>query len=469
MAETNNANQTAPSWLEQRPVLFELFFPALVTVLGFQSLRVLVPGLTWVLGDRFSLGAPILGLVALAIFATTFLAGNICRLIGTGGCVRLSVFALCASRLLLQTWWQEPVINLALAAISTISFVIFIPAYFERSRSEPGARGFYLALGLLLGLSIDTGLHGVYETYDMAWQNDAWSLIITASVIAAIMLLMLKGRRFINTNQACLPLSWGAGLPLLAIGPFIFLQLQIFQNIARLTTLTGWQLPLAFGWIMLANVLGLTLATRIVSNIGNHRGLLALLLSLVLLVSCLLPETAGIMSALYLITGQAAICAIITLIIINSSQQGIATGQKPYRASVVALGAGMLIMVILILVFYATYQINLPFNTAMLEPLSAFVIVACLAPVCQPCKWRLPFDQRAWLATATSIILLSLSFASMAFWQKPANNQDTGQHVKIMSYNLHNGFNTRGHLDLEALAKNIETHQPDIIAGKRAG
>lgn len=34
----------------------------------------------------------------------------------------------------------------------------------------------------------------------------------------------------------------------------------------------------------------------------------------------------------------------------------------------------------------------------------------------------------------------------------------------MMTYDLHNGFNTRGALDLEALARTIETQKPDVVA-----
>lgn len=33
-----------------------------------------------------------------------------------------------------------------------------------------------------------------------------------------------------------------------------------------------------------------------------------------------------------------------------------------------------------------------------------------------------------------------------------------------MTYNLHNGFNTDGNLDMEALARVIEENHPDIVA-----
>ena len=72
------------SWLTDRPILTEILIPALTVMFGLQLLRVLVPGLTWILGDRLSLGVGYLGGVALLIFMTAFLAGGLRRLLGEG-------------------------------------------------------------------------------------------------------------------------------------------------------------------------------------------------------------------------------------------------------------------------------------------------------------------------------------------------------------------------------------------------
>jgi len=62
------SNQSSvASWLAGRPILIEVLVPALTVMFGLQVLRVLVPGLTWILGDRLSLGAAYLGGVALEV------------------------------------------------------------------------------------------------------------------------------------------------------------------------------------------------------------------------------------------------------------------------------------------------------------------------------------------------------------------------------------------------------------------
>ena len=70
-----SSQNAVASWLADRPILTEILVPALTVMFGLQVLRVLVPGLTWILGDRLILGAGYLGGVALLIFMTAFLGG----------------------------------------------------------------------------------------------------------------------------------------------------------------------------------------------------------------------------------------------------------------------------------------------------------------------------------------------------------------------------------------------------------
>jgi endonuclease/exonuclease/phosphatase family metal-dependent hydrolase len=62
-------------------------------------------------------------------------------------------------------------------------------------------------------------------------------------------------------------------------------------------------------------------------------------------------------------------------------------------------------------------------------------------------------------------LLLLAPFGLLLAWQcpetvTPAPDNTT---VRVMDYNLHNGFNTDGRLDMEALARVIEENNPDVI------
>jgi hypothetical protein len=59
--------------------------PALVTVLGLQSLRVFFPSLAWYLRDTLGIGSVTLGAVAFATFFLGFLAPLVRRAFGSRG------------------------------------------------------------------------------------------------------------------------------------------------------------------------------------------------------------------------------------------------------------------------------------------------------------------------------------------------------------------------------------------------
>jgi endonuclease/exonuclease/phosphatase family metal-dependent hydrolase len=57
----------------------------------------------------------------------------------------------------------------------------------------------------------------------------------------------------------------------------------------------------------------------------------------------------------------------------------------------------------------------------------------------------------------------------LANWHDPKPVVGKGFPVRVMTYNLHNGFNTDGRLDPEALAKTIEQANPDIVGLEEVG
>jgi endonuclease/exonuclease/phosphatase family metal-dependent hydrolase len=61
-------------------------------------------------------------------------------------------------------------------------------------------------------------------------------------------------------------------------------------------------------------------------------------------------------------------------------------------------------------------------------------------------------------------VLLIAPVISFIGWHNVEAVGSDSDTLKVMTYNLHNGFNTRGELELEALATVIEENGPDIVA-----
>ena len=398
-------------------------------------------------------------------FSTAFLAAALHRLLGTRIMLIATAGGLGALRLALQVWSGDPLVDFVLASGAVILFVLFLPAYLGYVRGRREASHSF-ALALLLGLSVYLTLHGAYVTYDLSWDGRIATFLVVA-VLAVLQWTFLWGllartgsaasnRDGGNPNED----SWSQVLPWLGIGPFFFLQLLVFQGLARLVTLTEWSFPLAYAWILFSHALGVA-AGLWTSKRGRRTGLpLALIAGAVLVAVLATPPGGGVSSAVLLLVGQVA--AAVLLVIVVVGQEGSNTSPGMARTTVVH-GLGMVLFVGLVFGYYAVYDLDLPYGNAWLPPLAGVLLGVCglaSAPLLPRERSRL---QVSWLPAQLSLLLVVVSLVWSLTWESPEPVAGTGYPVRIMTYNLHNGFDTDGNLDMEAIARVIEDQRPDIV------
>ena len=94
---------------------------------------------------------------------------------------------------------------------------------------------------------------------------------------------------------------------------------------------------------------------------------------------------------------------------------------------------------------------------------AAFVAVAgvyatrLLAGVRKEARWE-------WTPARAAAVLLLLPLGYSLAWDEPEAVPGDGLPVRVMAYNIHQGFDTSGRLGMEALAQVIEAEAPDIVA-----
>jgi len=455
-------------WLAERHLLTELGLLALTALFGIQMLRVLVPGLVWVLGDRIGLGTIQVEAIALLIFLTAFLAEPLRRLLGNRSIIIAAAGGLGLLRLSMQIWWSEPLVNLILAMVGTMFFMLFLPSYLREVQLHGRFSSGHLALGLLAGLLLDTALHGTFGTYDISWQVDLLPVLLTLFLVLIQWIILTNMALARNVGVAETPVSTVDRGPVmksltwLAIGPFLFLQLIIFQNMARVAVLTDWPLPMAFGWTLLAQLVGLAAAAWVLSKTPQTLWPLALFSGLGLVAILAIPHPqAAVLTALLLLVGQVLLSLLIVLVFIGI---GVGIRGMSFSRITVANGLGMLLLLLFLLGYYAVYYLNLPYNNTILEPVAALIIAACALGASTGLRQRIRINYRAWLVPVLAIPLLILPLAGIITWRAPTAVSGEGFPVRIMTYNLHNGFNTEGYLGMEAIAQVIENSNPDIVA-----
>ncbi len=455
-------------WLAARPLLTELTLTAITVLFGMQVLRVLIPGMYWILGSRFGLGAIQIALVGLAIFLTGFLSGPLSWLTGNRRLIAFSVAGLGLTRLLMQVSWEEPLFNFALAIVGTILFVIYLPESFEDARLRGGPSVVRYALGLLCGLALDTAINGAFGTYDTAWQATLLPVLLTLLIFIIQLALLVGTTPSMYAEKikllAKVPgrISVARSLTWLAIGPFLFLETVVFQNIPRLATLTSWPLPMAFGLTLLAQLAGVAAACFVVAKNWRMLWLWAFGGGIILIAALVFGyrQPAASIAVLFAI-GQVLVSSIITMVLVGIASSAAKIGRSSLW---IANGIGMVLFILLIFAYYAVYDMKLPYYNPAIELIAGGVITACAVGALIFGQQKIKLDTKQWSVSLLALILLVLPLAQIITWRTPAAVAGQEFPIGVMTYNLHNGFNVKGKLNIDEIAKVIQNNRPDIVA-----
>lgn len=432
----------------------------LTTLLGMQLIRSLLPFFQPLLGERLGWSTVNVGLFALIIFLCAFLAGPLNRFFGSGLIILVTGFTIGLSRLAAQLWTGDPIGKMIFSITGVIAFIIFLPTTVGLAAGSTSRKGATLAMGILSGLALDLALNGAFFTYDLVWQHGLWPTLIVLLLVLAqwwsvFRLLGQESQSEAKDTRFSQAFSW------MTIGPFLFLQLLIFSNIAWATTSTGWSFTAAFFWLLLAHGLGLAIwllpgpFTRILLA-------LAWITALVLQALLVTGQTDAWITAVYLLSGQIALAGTMVAVL---GYLGGAGSRDGLRNISIAGGTGMILLVVLLFAYYAAYDLPLPFSNQIL-PVIALVLVALLGFTALLNSWRntvMPNQTVTRNLTAVVLIGLLIPLTIHLTQDKPESSKGADEPLRVMTYNLHYGANTKGQLDLEALAQVIEAQQPDVV------
>ena len=437
--------------------LLRLGLPALTVLFGLQTLRVFVPALLYTYGALPGVGPVDMGLYAFGTFSVAFLAAALRRLLRPRAALAITAGGVALLRLAIQLS-PSPWLNLALATAGTSSFLLFLVVYLGHVR-QAGADGQY-APALLLGLALDTGLHGVLGTYDLSWRpGPGPALLVLALVLVQLALLV----RALREGEARRPSDAGflASLPFLALGPFLFLQALLLQNVATVTVLLGWPQPMSFTVVMLANVAAIAMAAWIVSRARRSWWPAAGLFGVLLILALRMVQLGGWEGAVGLLLTQASTAGELALILTALESRADRPG---FWRTTLAGGLGSVLFMALLFAYYIVYDRSMPYSNTLLLPLAGAILLPCALGAAS----SLPAGRAAvrfdWTPVWTALALLLLPLISWATWHIPQPIAGQGGSVRIMTYNLHQGFDGEGRPAMEAQARVIEESGADIVA-----
>jgi len=443
--------------LDERPAIRGLLLPALAVLFGIEMMRYFVSGMTWILGDRFDIGAFQLGGIAIVVFGTAFLANPLRHILGNRNGLLFTATGLGMMRLLAQIYYGEPIVNMVASALGIAFFGMFLTIYLDNARLGKRVSLSYLSIGLLLGFTFDTVLNGLFGTYDFIYQSDTAPLIFTIVLIFIEFLLLLGYTNGINEKP-----SNARTLPWLAVGFFFFLEMVVFGNIARLAVFTGWILPMTFSIVIIGQVLGLFFAIWYLSSERMSFNSVVLFSSLILIIATIFSDSDSnyIVVAMMLLGHLSIVLLLVS--VINAIGENISG--RVYRQSTTINGFAMIIFAIFVLLYYAVYQINLPYSNTTLEIVAAILFILCANIPIRFYASRSRLRVNIFMVPILSLVLFLTPMVSFITWHDVEAIDTNNNTLTIMTYNLHNGFNTEGELNLETLATVIEGTGADIVA-----
>ena len=435
----------------------ELALPALTVTLGLQLLRLEIATVISVERDR--LGAPITALAGYAIgsLLLAFLAPLVVRALGQRLALALTCGGVAVVRLALQLI-PVALARWLIAPVGVVLFCWFVPCWLGRVRGTPAGRR--LGVAVLCGFAIDTALQGAAGTYDGAWTIDAATVALAALLAGLLLWLLVLALRGTPASAGGAPVEAPAGgaLPLAGFGPALFLNALVLQNVGWQSVLGHQRDTAAFLLVMLANLVALaiggalTAATRRPGWAVTLAGIAAVALSVAL------QRRAGVAA---LFCGQAG-AAVLLVGVFRAA--GAAGERRGLARTGGAWGLGVLLFGVLLFLYYAGYDVVLPFDNKVMFPVAAALLSLAGAAAARPPAIRAAGDRPALVApVALGLVLL---LGPLGLWlATPAALAATGDGypVTVMSYNLHFGYDVTGWSDLESTARTIERSDAEIV------
>ena len=425
----------------------------LLVMLTLQFLRLIFPLFLFYLRIINHLPTPQLASIVFGTFALPFLAAPLVRYVGLRHTLIVAVVGVVALRLAEQLTFA-PSLDLYFVIGGVVLSFMALPLLLGTISKPAG----YSGMAILLGVMADNALHTALTTYDLSWRPGLVPILIVVGLAAATLLALHQ--HLVHLDPTPTEANWQQTITLASLGPWLFLQLVVYQNVARLAVTTGWSLPLAGLTIAIGNLLALFMSLyshRFVQRQATIMG------GLLLIGSLLWSEETGWLGLGLHLLGQFLATGLMLIIFHNLTNGRQETGVKH---TVIATGIGVFLLNMMILAYYIVFEIDLGYRSPAVLPLAgAILLIAAMVSV-KPAGQPTPLPSRTIAPVIIGVFLLLLPLGRLLTWPQPQAvvPSPTNNEVHVMSYNLRMGFNQEGVLDLETIAQLIEDNGADVVA-----
>ena len=499
--------------------LIPLLVATLAFVAGLQLLRGALAGLSVYLGQVRDLDPLLLGMLIFAIFLTGFAAPLIRRLPGARWAFLILAAGL-ALLLLAEQFVGQPDVRLALDIAGVVLWLWLVQLVIVGDHApEQDHSAAPAVIVLLLGLMIDTAIKGAFGTLDLsaaAGLAPRLTTIALTSVQLALILSLARTRTDLDAAKAPAASAF-------AVGPALALQLLFFQNIAGHTALVGWTLPASLAWTLAANLVAIGVALALIRR-GSAVPRWASLAAAGLLIASLVPNLPVPLVAVGAFVGPVAIAVLMATALAGRATARVGWiaaalgllaiplvlfGWYAHYEIAVPVPQWLIPLVAGVLVaghplsgtFARVRSLHLPRSAGEmswsdrgglalldrlsrrcchrdLRPPSAFGIspqrgergigsgISCRFAGGEGCKRLLSRCRggAGMIVVVGALLLLLLPLHQVVTWNSPSAPPAGWHSLRVLTYNIHQGFDLSGRPGLEAIAAVIEAEQPQIVA-----
>lgn len=411
---------------------------ALAIGMGVHVIRAFLAMVIWNIAVERS--AAVLGLIALAIWAVG-LAGWLSapRTDPVRSVRRLAIlFALVyvTSHLI-----ADPIITPALAVLSIVAWLWFVPGLLE-ALARVGSLD-ALAPGILVGfaaqVALQTALHGLDMSMLRGVLPGLGAGLLSAALLASTYAIRPSASAQRGVSQP-LP-GWG----MIALGPYLVLQLTLLANLGRVQMLSGWNIALASALVLLGFAAGAA-----VQPLDRSRAVRITTLGTALVL--LQPN--------WLRAGGVWLLAATQLLLAIALAAALAPAHSSrLRRPHLPGAAGMLLAFGLTFLFYSRYE-----WVALWSIMAALVAIPAVL-------WGQPaIASRIRRHTLAIIIIgvIGIAGGRIAQPSSPAQTVPPAQ-LRVMTYNIRMGFDGLGVPGPLPTARVIDASNADVVALQEVG
>ncbi len=438
--------------------VLEYLLPALVITLGMQSLRMFIAGVAWYLRDTVGMSSLSVIPYAFATFFLGFLAAGLHRLVGPRAALWITVGGVAVLRLIEQLS-VSPAWDFGLSIAGVGLFLNFLPIFIAHVRAQGERAAPRWTYGLVLGLSFDIVLRGVFGTRDLSTVAGVIPLVILVAI--GVLIFWALRREPQPETGIHSEATWRQVLPLMTIGPYLVLQLLFFQSQGWVEEVAGLSAPLGFVIVMLGN---LAAAVGLAWGFARPRSLhpiVALSITIYLALAAFGADQLGGMMVVTILLGQVLMgwgWAVVAGVSTQANRPGLV------RTTVVVVGA-MVLFLAIVFAYYLAQDIVMPFQRQVFPAVAGALLGLFLLMATFQAQSLTEVIARDFSGISVAGVL---AIVPLAYWvllgPASAPEQPSGLPIKVMTYNIHSGFNMDGRQDLEAIAKIIEDSGVDIVA-----